>query len=182
MNSDELEKILRRIDQKNLPPVHLWNPELTGVMDMRIAVDGNWYFRGSRINRKRMVRLFSTILRFEQDQYYLVTPVEKYLIQVDDAAFVANRVTRIDVRPQVLVFTTNVDEEIIADGDHPIIVHTDKASGRPRPYLQVRQGLQALISRNVFYELVEWASPRSHNGQSHLMIESGGQTFSLGTL
>lgn len=160
----------------------MWDPQCLGEMDMRIAIDGSWYYRGSKISRKRMVKLFSTILRREQDGHYLVTPLEKWLIQVDDAAFVATGVTKIDARPQTLVFTTNVDEEIIADDVHPIIVHTDRKSAQPRPYLQVRHGLEALIARNVFYELVEWASPRMVNGKRHLVIESEGQAFSLGPL
>lgn len=182
MPVNELDKILERIDHNNLPPVHLWNPQYTGEMDMRIAVDGSWYYRGSIIARQRMVKLFSTILRFEEDKYYLVTPVEKYLISVDDAAFVAASVNKIDVRPQALVFLTNVDEEIIADADHRIVVHTDQHNDQPRPYLQVRNGLTALISRSVFYELVEWARPCSLDGVDHLVIESRGQTFSLGRL
>ena len=149
---------------------------------MRIAVDGSWYYRGSKISRARMVRLFSTILRYEQGQHYLVTPVEKYLIQVDDAAFVATGVNKIDASPQVLVFTTNVDDEIIADADHPIIVQTNQDNAQPRPYLQVRHGLKALIARHVFYELVEWASPRMRGSQRHLVIESQGERFSLGVV
>ena len=182
MATDELDQILKRIDQKNLPPVHLWNPEFSGEMDMRIAVDGNWYYRGSKISRHRMVRLFSTILHFEDDKYYLVTPVEKFLIQVEDAAFIATGVTKIDAKPQVLVFNTNVDDEIVADADHQIIVYTDPDNGQPRPYLQVRNGLTALIVRSVFYELVEWGSPGKIDGDDHLVIESQGQVFSLGQL
>jgi len=182
MTTNELEQILRRIGEKNLPPVHLWNPQYSGDMDMRIAVDGSWYYRGSKISRQRMVNLFSTILRFEQDQYFLVTPVEKFRIKVDDAVFIATRVDKINTQPQVLVFTTNVDEEIIADADHRVIVHTDPSNAQPRPYLQVRDGLTALITRSVFYELVEWASPRVLEGATHLAIESQGQVFSLGRL
>ena len=182
MPASELDQILKRIDQKNLPPVHLWNPKFTGEMDMRITADGQWYYRGSIIARPRMVKLFSTILRFEQGHHYLVTPVEKYLIKVDDAAFVATQVDKIDSQPQALLFITNVGEEIVADSNHRIIVNTDPENAQPRPYLQVRDGLSALISRNVFYELVEWGIPRSIQGVDQLIIESRGEVFSLGHL
>ncbi len=182
MTINELDQILKRIDQKTLPPVHMWNPQFSGDIDMRIAVDGSWYYRGSKISRQRMVNLFSTILCFEQGQYFLVTPVEKFRINVDDAVFIANRVDKIDAKQQVLVFTTNVDDEIVAGADHRIIVHTDQHNAQPRPYLQVRNGLTALITRSVFYELVEWASPRVLEGVAHLVIESQGQVFSLGRL
>ena len=182
MAGNELDEILERIDQKNLPPVHLWKPQYTGEMDMRIAADGNWYYQGSIISRARMVKLFSTILRFEDGQHFLVTPVEKYLITVEDAAFVATQVDKVDVEQQVLVFITNVAEEIVADSEHRIIVNTDPVSNEPRPYLQVRDGLTALISRNVFYQLVEWANPVLLKGTEHLVVQSRGECFSLGQL
>ena len=182
MAASELDEILERIDQKNLPPVHLWNPQYTGEMDMRIAADGNWYYQGSMIARARMVKLFSTILRFEDGQHFLVTPVEKYLICVDDAAFITTQVDKLVSQEQVLVFVTNVEEEIIADSEHRIFVNTDPVSAEPRPYLQVRDGLTALISRNVFYQLVEWANPACVNGAEHLVVLSCGEEFSLGQL
>lgn len=182
MTANELDAILERVNQKNLPPVELWNPEYSGELDMRIAVDGSWHYQGSVISRKTMVNLFSTILRVEDGQHYLVTPLEKFRIVVDDAAFVATGVEKFEGESQMLVFTTNVGEQIIADSDHRIVVHTDEVSGHPRPYLQVRNGLMALISRNVFYELVEWARPAVVDCVAHLVIESRGQIFSLGRL
>ncbi len=149
---------------------------------MRIAANGDWYHQGSLIQRKRLVKLFSTILKKELNDFFLVTPVEKYQIQVDDAPFVAVEVDRINCDRQTLVFRTNVDEQIIADVDHPINVKVDVETGEPRPYLHVRDGLNALLHRNVFYQLVEWSLEEPHLNGSVLVIESSGQKFQLGQL
>lgn len=166
---------------KGLPPVHLWNPAFCGDIDMRIARDGTWFYQGTPIGRKPMVRLFSTIMRRDGDQYFLVTPVEKVGIKVDDAPFVA---VRLDVRgkgeDQVLVFVTNVDDEVEAGGDHPLRVVIDPLTQEPSPYVHVRANLEALIHRNVFYQLVELAVPHSIDGQSWLGVWSRGEFFPIG--
>ena len=182
MADSELEKILDRINSKSLPPLHLWNPELSGDMDMRIAADGNWYHQGSIIQRKRLVKLFSTILRIEEKDYFLVTPVEKFRIQVDDMPFITTLVDKIDADQQTIMFTTNVDDQVIVNDEHEIRVDIDPVSDEPRPYLHVRDGLYALIHRNAFYQLVEWAVKKKIDGANSLVIDSQGKSFVLGQL
>jgi len=170
---------------RKLLPVDRWNPPFCGDMDIRIASDGTWFYLGTPIGRPGLVRLFSTILRREDDgHFYLVTPVEKVRIRVDDAPFLA---VRVDVTgsgaPQVLRFTTSVGDEVDAGNDHPIRVEFRGAEREPRPYLHVRGQLEALISRAVFYELVEIAVERQDaQGGAELVVESGGRAFSLGSL
>ena len=166
---------------KGLPPVHLWHPEFCGDIDMRIARDGTWYYMGTPIGRKPMVKLFSTIIRRDGDKYVLVTPVEMVGIQVDDAPFVAVSL-QVDGEgeAQVLRFVTNVEDEVVAGADHPLRVVTDTLSGEPAPYLHVRVNLEALIHRNVFYQLVDLAVTELKEGQQWLGVWSSGVFFPLG--
>ncbi len=145
---------------KSLPPVHLWNPEFCGDIDMRIRRDGSWDYMGTPINRMRMVRLFSTILRRDGDDFFLVTPVEKVGIKVDDAPFVA---VEMDYKDGEIVFRTNVDDYVKVSKDNPISVRVNDETGEPSPYVLVRDNLEALIARSVYYELVKHA--KEHNGQ-----------------
>jgi uncharacterized protein len=172
---------------KGLPPVHLWNPDFCGDIDMRIARDGTWYYLGTPIGRKPMVRLFSTIIRRDGDDYFLITPVEKVGIRVDDAPFVAVAADDGGEQPhhgfaadQLLRFTTNVEDEVTAGAEHPIRVEIDPATLEPAPYLLVRRNLEALIHRNVFYQLVELAVEREIDGQPWLGVWSGGQFYPIG--
>ena len=179
-----LAEIMSRLQDKKLPPVHLWNPEYCGEIDMRLARDGTWYYMGSPIGRKRLVKLFASVLRLDDDgKFYLVTPVEKIGITVEDAPFVA---VEADLHgegvDQVVVFRTNVGDEIIADKDHPIRVDVDGDTGEPSPYVMVRDGLEALISRSVFYQLVDAGEERKINGQICLGLQSSGIFFEIGTL
>jgi hypothetical protein len=160
---------------RGLPPVHLWNPPNCGDIDIRIRKDGVWFHEGTPIGREALVRLFSTVLRKDEDGIYLVTPVEKLRIQVEDAPFVA---VRVDRDGEVLRFITNVGDEVAAGPENPIRVEMDPHSGEPRPYLHVRRGLEALIARPVFYELVEMARP--HAGA--MAVSSNGAWFTVGPL
>ncbi len=162
---------------KALPPVHLWNPEFCGDIDMHIKRDGSWDYMGSAISRPAMVKLFSTILRHDDDgKYYLVTPVEKIGIRVDDAPFVAVEL-RIEGsgQNQILHFRTNVDDVFIMDKDHPLRLEF-ATSGEPSPYILVRDRLEALITRSVYYELAEMAE--EIDGQYG--VWSTGNFFALG--
>ncbi len=141
---------------RGLPPVHLWNPPFCGDLDMRIARDGTWFYLGTPIGRPELVRLFSTILRKDDDAYFLVTPVEKVGITVDDAPFVAVDFERRGAgREQSLKFETNVGDHVVAGPDAPIRVERDPETGEPAPYVLVRRNLEALIDRKSFYRLVE---------------------------
>ena len=160
---------------RGLPPVHLWNPPNCGEIDIRIRRDGVWFHEGTPIGREALVRLFSTVLRKDDDGIYLVTPVEKLKITVEDAPFIA---VRVDRDGEALRFTTNVGDEVEAGPDNPIRVEMDPDSGEPRPYLHVRRGLEALIARPVFYEMVEMA--REHEGR--MAVSSNGAWFAVGPL
>jgi len=181
--SDRAGNLLAQIPaskDKGLPPVHLWNPDCCGDIDMRIARDGTWYYLGTPIGRKPMVRLFSTIIRRDGDDYFLVTPVEKCGINVDDAPFVAvTLVAEGEGEQQVLRFTTNVEDEVVADAAHPIRVDLDPQTQEPSPYVLVRVNLEALIHRNVFYQLVELAVPRKIDGVDWLGVWSSGEFFPI---
>lgn len=160
MNLAALEKAARvQATGSGLPPVEKWNPENCANTHMQILRDGTWMHEGSPIGRKRLVRLFSTVLRKDEDgRTWLVTPVEKVLVQVDVAHFIAGTVDRMgDGEAQELFFTTNVGDVVLADADHPVTVATDPETLEPLPLLLVRGRLQALISRPAFYQLVEWA-------------------------
>lgn len=170
---------------RKLPPVHLWNPAFCGHIDMRIARDGRWYYMGTTIDRPAMVKLFAGILRREpDDSYVLVTPVEKVGIRVDDAPFVAVELAVQGVgRDQSLAFRTNLDDVVPLDTAHPLRVALNPASGEPSPYIVVRDRLEALIARPVFYELVAMAEARqTADGGSELGVWSGGVFFALGTV
>jgi hypothetical protein len=146
---------------RGLPPVHLWNPPFCGDLDMRIARDGTWFYLGTPIGRPELVRLFSTILRRDGDDYFLVTPVEKVGITVDDAPFVAvDFTTEGQDEGQNLRFETNVGDHVTAGPEHPIRVERDPQTGEPSPYVHVRADLEALIDRKSFYRLVEIGARR----------------------
>ncbi|WP_286828186.1 MULTISPECIES: DUF1285 domain-containing protein [Kordiimonas] len=176
----KLEDILKQLEGQKRPPVEKWNPDFCGDIDMRIAADGTWFYMGTPITRERMVKLFATVLRKDEDgKTYLVTPVEKIGITVDDAPFVAVHLDRIEDGDQTAFkFTTNVGDEVIAGPDHPIRVEVNEETGEPRPYIHVRGRLEALINRSVFYELVEWAELKG----GELSVESLGKRFSLGSV
>ena len=143
-------------DGKRLPPVHLWNPPFCGDLDMRIARDGTWFYLGTPIGRFELVKLFSSILKREEGKYFLVTPVEKVGITVDDAPFVAVDFEVSDTgESQSLQFVTHVDDRVTAGPDHPIRVERDPETGEPSPYILIRADLEALIDRKSFYRLVD---------------------------
>lgn len=155
-----------------------------GDLDMRIARDGTWFYRGSPIGRKSLVKLFSTVLRREPDgSYWLVTPVERGRITVEDAPFTAVELTVTGaVRDQVLTFRTNVDDEVTADAEHPLRVAHNPETGEPSPYIMVRNGLEARLLRPVYYQLVELGEERREGGAAIYGVWSKGQFFSLGSL
>jgi hypothetical protein len=178
-----LAEIMARLQDKKLPPVDKWNPDFCGDIDMRIARDGTWYYMGSPIGRKRMVKLFSTVIRRDGEQYFLVTPVEKLGIKVDDAPFVAVEADIHEPGPdQGIVFRTNVDDEVVAGPDNPIRVEIDPETAEPSPYVLVRKNLWALIARPVFYQLVDAGEERVIDGRTVLGIASRGHFFVIGSL
>ncbi len=159
-------------------PIHLWHPEQVSEIDMCIMRDGSWLHTGSPITRQRLVRLFSTLLRKEGDQYFLVTPVAKYLIEVEDAPFQAVLLAaRGEAERQTLAFTTNVADIVIADADHPLRFEIDEETREPSPYVLVRDELEARLSRNVFYQLADLAQERLVSGEPWMGVWSEGEFF-----
>ena len=176
VSAESLASSARAASKKGLPPVHLWNPPFCGDLDMRIARDGTWFYLGTPIGRPELVRLFSTILRRDGDDYFLVTPVEKVGITVDDAPFVAVDFERVG---EALRFETNVGDFVDAGPDHPIRVVRDPTTGEPAPYVHVRANLEALIDRKSFYRLVELGEVDTVDGIDWFGLRSGGEFFAV---
>lgn len=182
-----LEQVLREIvpdpaDPSKLPPVHLWNPEHCGDIGMEIRADGSWWHEGTRISRDKLVRLFSTILRKDEDgKTYLVTPYEKVIVHVEDAPFLAVRVdvARAGEPDQALVFTTNVNDGVVAGPEHPLRVETDPETLEPAPYVHVRGRLEAKLTRPAFYELASHAIPNP-DGSDTMGVWSRGEFYVIG--
>lgn len=184
-SSGALEKVTEAAKQapgRGLPPVHLWNPAHCGEIDIVIKRNGLWYHEGTPIGREALVRLFSTVLRKDPDGIYLVTPVEKMKITVEDAPFVAVRVDRVrhDGGREALRFLTNVGDEVEAGPENVIRIEANPQTGEPHPYVHVRGGLEALIARPVFYELVEMAEERDSPDGPRLEVASNGVWFPVG--
>ena len=175
-SAESLAASARAAKKGGLPPVHLWNPPFCGDLDMRIARDGTWFYLGTPIGRAELVKLFSTILRRDGDDYFLVTPVEKVGITVDDAPFVA---VDFNLRDGVLVFETNVGDVVEAGPDAPIRVERDEVTGEPAPYVLVRANLEALIDRKSFYRLVEIGEEAEVDGVLWFGVRSKGAFFPI---
>ena len=164
---------------KGLPPVHLWNPPFCGDLDMRIATDGTWFYLGTPIGRQALVKLFSTILKREGDQYFLVTPVEKVGIRVDDAPFLAVEMMKDgEGSSRKLRFRTNMDEQVECNADH--CLRFDAASdGGLTPYLHVRADLWAKVTRALYYDLVDMGEERAVDGRAMFGVMSSGIFFAM---
>lgn len=167
-------------NKRGLPPVHLWNPEFCGDLDMRIASDGLWYYCGTPIGREALVRLFSTVLRKDDDRYFLVTPVEKIGITVEDVPFLAVAMTVDgDGRDQVIRFTTNVGDEVLTGPDNPMWFTPGDEQGEVIPYCLVRARLEARIARPIFYDLVDLGVDHDVDGVSKFGVWSSGRFFPI---
>lgn len=170
-------------DPKGLPPIHKWNPPYCGELDMEIRRNGQWFYLGTPINRPALARLFSTVLRREDDgHYYLVTPVEKVRIRVEDAPFLATTVEQHqDGGVDYLRFTTQTGDVVVASPEHPLRIEYLQDE-EPRPYVHVRDRLEALVSRNAYYQLVEWGRVEPLASGERLVVSSAGADFEIGRL
>ena len=178
--SPKATKPAKHDSESGLPAIE----DLCGDFGIRIARDGTWYYHGSPIGRKPLCRLFSTVLRKdEKGEYWLITPVEKGRIEVEDAPFVA---VEMDVKgggsDQILTMRTNLDHIVTVDKDHPIRVSHNGKTGEPSPYVLVRDNLEALINRPVYYQLVELGEACDMAGRQVFGVWSKGDFFSLGEL
>ncbi len=166
---------------KGLPPVEKWNPDFCGDLDMEIKADGTWFYMGTPIGRQPLVRLFSTVLRKDADgKTYLVTPVEKVGIRVEDAHFLAVELN-VSGRgtDQVMTFRTNVGDIVEAGRDNPLRFVVDRDNGGLKPYLRVRGRLEALLARPVMYELVSHGEDIAVNGRTMFCVRSKGTVFAI---
>ena len=184
MSSPDPNALAAQIKRPTERPVETWNPPLSGTLDMRIARNGCWYYQGTPIQRERLIALFASILRCDDDdEYYLVTPIEKWRIQVDDVPFIA---TMLDVsgehQQRQLTFTTNVGDRVIGGAEHALTVHYEYPDAEPRPYIHIRGRLRALISRSVFVQLADYAEPGDVHGQPCYGVWSQNVFFFLGPL
>ncbi len=177
-SAEGLAASVKAATKKGPPPVHLWNPPYCGDLDIRIARDGTWYYLGTPFGRMPLVKLFSSILKREGDKYFLVTPVEKVGITVDDAPLLAvDFDAEGEGEAQSLHFVTKTDDEATAGPDHPIRVERDPETGEPSPYILIRANLWALIDRKSFYRLVDLGAHAPHEGASWFGLWSGGHFF-----
>ena len=166
--------------KKGLPPVDKWNPPFCGDIDLKILRDGRWMYMGTEIKRPAMVRLFSTILRLDSDgEYYLVTPVEKVRIQVEDTPFLIVSMDKLKKENKTsLIFYTSLKDEIILTKKNPISIEVNDKN-EPSPYILVRNNLRGLISRSVYYELIEYAQERTIEDKNFLTIESNDEIYKI---
>ncbi|MGL4280650.1 MAG: DUF1285 domain-containing protein [Albidovulum sp.] len=177
-SAENLASAAKAAGKKGPPPVHLWNPPFCGDLDMEIRRDGTWFYLGTPIGRHALVKLFSSIIRKDGEDYFLVTPVEKVGIRVVDAPFVAVDANATGTgRAQSIRFVTNVEDEVTAGPDHPIRVVRDAETGEPSPYVLIRRNLEALIDRKTFYRLVEIGAHEERDGESWFGLWSGGEFF-----
>lgn len=174
-----LEQAARAAAGRGLPPVESWNPPFCGDLDIRIAGDGTWFYLGSPIGRKPLVRLFSTVLRRDaDDRYYLVTPVEKIGIRVDDAPFLAvEMAVEGSGRDQTVALRTNVDDVVRVDAEHPLRFAREEGTDGVKPYVRVRGRLEALVARSVTYDLIALGVEEDTSEGRALGVWSGGQFF-----
>jgi uncharacterized protein len=177
---DALAGAANAVAHKGPPPVHLWDPPFCGDLDMRIGADGTWYYLKTPIGRPALVKLFASVLKREAERYFLVTPVEKCGIVVDDAPFVAVELRVDEPGPrQTLHFRTNVDDWVACDSEHALRFEPEPETGGLKPYLHVRRDLWALVKRALFYDLVELGEERDIDGVAMFGIVSAGAFFAM---
>ena len=171
---------LPREPGRGLPPVEQWNPPFCGDIDMRIAADGTWFYQKTPIGRPALVKLFASVLKREGDKYFLVTPVEKVGLIVEEVPFLAVELkVEQDARRQVLNFRTNVDDWITAGPGHALRFEPQPANGGLKPYLHVRRELWAKVTRSLFYDLVELGEERDVGGKTMFGVSSSGEFFAM---
>jgi len=166
-------------EKRGPPSVEQWNPPFCGDIDMKIATDGTWFYQKTPIGRLPLVKLFASVLKREGDKYFLVTPVEKVGIAVEDAPFLAVELSVARGAEQVLKFRTNVDERVEAGPGHALRFEAEPETGGLKPYLHVRRGLWAKVTRALFYDLVELGEERVVDGKLMFGVASHGKFFAM---
>ncbi|HEY4862830.1 MAG TPA: DUF1285 domain-containing protein [Xanthobacteraceae bacterium] len=175
-----LESLASALGKGKHPPVEKWNPPFCGDLDMRIATDGTWFYLGTPIGRPALVRLFASVIKREEGRYFLVTPVEKVGIRVEDAPFLAVEMEIENRGPkQSLIFRTNVDDVVRCDADHRLRFEPEADTGGLRPYLHVRRDLWAKVTRALFFDLVAIGEVREEGGERMFGVASSGEFFAM---
>jgi hypothetical protein len=179
---DRLQQIHEQIAQQKNPPVHTWKPSVEGEIDISIDEQANWYHEGDPILRNELVKLFASILWFENGEYYLVTPVEKLRIQVEDVPFSIQQLERLEHQGGVWVATTNTQEKIVLSEKHPVELR--QYGEALLPYVRVRYGLWARPTRSIYYQWVTDAMEQTEDAKAphSLCLQSGGYEFEIGRL
>ena len=179
----ETEKQSTQENTKNIPPVESWDPDFCGDMDLVIKRDGTWHYMNSPMGRQRLVKLFSTVIKKEGEKYFLVTPLEKLGITVEDAPFLVVRMELVQSEPgSIIRFEDNCGNRVLLNKENPLWIEYNQKDEEPAPYITIRRNLNALIHRNVFYELVDLSEERIIDGKTHLGVISAGEFFSLGII
>jgi hypothetical protein len=177
---DAIASSAKREAGKGPPPVHLWNPPFCGDIDMRIAADGTWFYMKTPIGRPALVKLFASVLKREANKYFLVTPVEKVGIVVEDAPFLAVEMqTRDQPGARVLRFRTNVDDWVECGSGHALRFDPEPGTGGLKPYLHVRHDLWARLTRPLFYDLVALGEERDVEGRRMFGVASNNLFFPM---
>ena len=177
----EFSEFLKSINslEDNYPPVHLWNPDLCDGVDMRIDREGNWYYQNSIIGRDKLKLLFSRILKFENGNYYLVTPTEKVIVKVDIAPYMIIDY-EIDAKKEKIILKTNLDLSLPLDKDHKL--ELKKIGEEQIPFIQVRDNIEGFISRSIYYSLIEIALKQENTPSDQLILKSFDCDFNLGEI
>ena len=175
-NQEALDQLIEHIQQIKHYPVDKWQPARVGEVDICIQRDGTWLYRNSPIARLSLVKLFSSVLLFENQEHYLITPAEKLRIEVEDAPFLATELTvfHASTEKQVLACTTNVGDQVIVNADNKLWVEHNE-DNEPSPYVHVRRGLRALLTRSVWIELADYLEEHAQN----YVVRSSGMMFAL---
>ena len=180
MSIDSIIKSLKDYDDSSFPPVHLWNPDICSNASFSIDIKGDGYYNGSIIGRKRLKKLFSTVLKKEDDSYYLVTPVEKIKIEVEIAPYMITDF-HYDKNTKEIVLDTNFDYSFPLNREHPLTIKS--VNHDDFPIVIVRSELEGLVTRSVFYKLIDIAISQNHSSsKERLVLESFNSFHDLGSL
>ncbi|WP_339879067.1 DUF1285 domain-containing protein [Pseudidiomarina gelatinasegens] len=170
----KLEQLLESIEQGRHAPTERWNPPYCGELPIHIDADGNWFYQGSLIKRQALVKLFASVLVYEDKTFYLVTPAEKVKITVADAPFIVTTWQHVpNTEPPVIQLTTNIEQQFALSEQHPLIIKSDQL------YVDCGRNLWAKVHRNVVYQWAEIARSRTQQGREIYSIESAGKQFDL---
>lgn len=171
---NRLQQIAEQIEQRRQPPVHLWKPQQTGSIDIQIDAQGFWFHEGDPIERQELVNLFASILWYENQQHYLVTPVEKLALKVADVPFIIHQAERIEGN---WVVVTNNHEQLVIGQDHPVELRLFQRQWVP--YINVRYDLWARVNRSIYYQWASSAVSARDDEEAACLLQSGDYTFEV---